>query len=85
MNIPTIDDIRLIIGEVIGNVEVVKSLDEDSPLLGAVPEFDSVAVFNLLLTFEEKYDVIVEDDEVDIEIFESVGAFHKFAKNKIHN
>ena len=35
----------------------------DSPLLGAIPEFDSMAVVALLTHLEEKYGFSIDDDE----------------------
>lgn len=45
-----------------------------TPLLGAIPELDSMAVVNLITALEERFDIVIDDDDVDGSTFESVGA-----------
>lgn len=59
------------------------TLDENSALLGAIPEFDSMAVVSVLTALEEHYGILIEDDEVDAEIFETVGSLTSFVNNKV--
>ena len=40
----------------------------NTPLLGAIPELDSMAVAGLLTEMEDRLDIIIEDDEVDGEL-----------------
>ncbi len=75
-------DIQDLIGDVIGNTELAGQLDEQSALLGALPELDSMAVVNLILGMERQFGFTVDDDEVEVEIFETVGSLRAFAQNK---
>ncbi len=60
------------------------SVNED--LMGAIPEFDSMAVVNILLLLENHYGFIVDDDEIDAEIFSTVASLTEFVEQKlIHN
>lgn len=54
-----------------------------TPLLGSIPEFDSMAVVSILTSIEERFGVIVEDDEISAETFESVGTLHAFVLAKL--
>lgn len=76
--------------------EVLKVIDEvlslggraadfgmDSPLLGAVPELDSMAVVGLLNMLEERFGFIVEDDEIDGSTFATVGSLVGFVEGKL--
>jgi acyl carrier protein len=76
--------------------EVLKVLDEvlnlqgrtaamvrESPLLGAVPELDSIAVVAVITTLEERFDFTIDDDELDASSFETVGALTDFVTNKL--
>lgn len=54
-----------------------------TPLLGAVPELDSMAVIGVLNALEEHFGFVVEDDEVDGSTFESVGSLFEFVKGKL--
>lgn len=57
--------------------------DMGSPLLGAVPELDSMAVVALLNMLEDRFGFVVEDDEIDGSTFASVGALVGFVKGKL--
>jgi acyl carrier protein len=54
-----------------------------SALLGAIPEFDSMAVVALLTNLEEQFGFVVEDDEVDGAVFATIGSLTKFVESKI--
>jgi len=56
---------------------------DDTPLLGAFPEFDSMAVVSILTALEEMFGFFVEDDEIDAQIFETVSCLVKFIEQKI--
>ena len=58
-------------------------LDDSSPLLGAVPEFDSMAVVTVITSLEESYGIDVEDDEIDAATFETVGSLTRFVQQKL--
>jgi len=58
-------------------------LDGSSILLGAIPEFDSMAVVSVLTALEEQYGFIVDDDEIDAAIFESVASLSEFVTSKV--
>jgi acyl carrier protein len=55
----------------------------DTPLLGAVPELDSLAVAGLLTALEDRFGVVIDDDEIDGAVFATVGSLTAFVKNKI--
>lgn len=55
----------------------------ESPLLGAIPEFDSMAVVALLTRLEEQFGFVVADDEVDGSVFATIGSLTQFVRNKI--
>ena len=54
------------------------ALQADSPLLGAIPELDSMAVVTLLPMFEEEFGVQVNDDEISADTFATVGSLAQF-------
>jgi len=58
-------------------------LKEDTPLLGAFPEFDSMAVVSLLTALEDKFGFFVEDDEIDAQVFETVSSLVTFVEGKL--
>ena len=54
--------------------------DADTPLLGALPEFDSMAVVMVLTQLEEALGIAVADDEIDAEVFETLGSLTAFVE-----
>lgn len=61
------------------------SFKEDTPLLGAIPELDSMAVVALITSIEERFGVAMEDDEIDGSIFATVGSLTGFVQSKLTN
>lgn len=55
----------------------------ETPLLGALPELDSMAVVALITTLEERFGFIVDDDEIDGAVFASVGTLADFVQGKL--
>lgn len=50
----------------------------DTPLLGSVPELDSMAVLAVIQEIEIRFGIEVPDDEVDGSSFETVGTVVEF-------
>ena len=57
-------------------------MSAQTALLGNLPEFDSQSVITVLTALEEEFDIIVEDEEVDAKLFESVGSLVAFVTQK---
>jgi acyl carrier protein len=55
----------------------------DTHLLGAIPEFDSMAVVTLITTLEERFGIVVDDDEIDGATFGTVGSLADFVSSKL--
>ena len=55
----------------------------DTPLLGAIPELDSMAVVTLITTLEEQFGLVVEDDDIDGATFATVGSLADFVASKL--
>jgi len=77
---PDIDPaLRALLAETLGLPAArVAAFDEDTGLFGALPEFDSMAVANLLTGIEERFDVLIEDSDVEAEDFLTFGALKAF-------
>ena len=54
-----------------------------SPLLGAVPELDSMAVVAVLTALEDRFGFAVDDDEVSGRTFATVGDLVAFVEGKL--
>lgn len=78
------------------HAEVLRVLDEtlslggrsstfkrETPLLGAIPELDSMAVVTLITSLEEQIGITVDDDDIDGDTFATVGALVDFVSAKL--
>jgi acyl carrier protein len=75
--------LRAVLVDVLGLPEErVSGFSEGTPLFGALPEFDSMAVAGLLTELEERLGIVIEDHEVDADMLESYGALLTFARAK---
>lgn len=54
------------------------TFDRNTPLLGAIPELDSMAVVTLITTLEERFGFVVDDDDIDGNVFATVGTLADF-------
>jgi len=61
----------------------VASWDESTEILGSIPEFDSMAIVTILTMVEENYGIMIEDDEVNAEVFETLGSLVGFISEKV--
>jgi len=76
--------------EIIRILEEVLSLNgrssrftSETPLLGAIPELDSMAVVSLITGLENHFGLVVDDDDIDGATFATVGSLADFVSNKL--
>lgn len=76
--------------EVLAILERILSLEgrsgvfaDDTPLLGALPELDSMAVVGVITSLEDRFGFMVDDDEIDGATFATVGSLHQFVLGKL--
>lgn len=76
-------EVLAIIDEVLSLRGRAMSFDLETPLLGALPELDSMAVIALISLMEERFDFVVDDDEIDGSAFLTVGSLVDFVTTKL--
>ena len=59
------------------------TMTADTPLLGAIPELDSMAVVTVITTLEERFGFTVADDEIDGSTFATAGSLVAFVTSKL--
>jgi acyl carrier protein len=75
--------LRAVLVDVLGlGRDQVAGFDEGTPLFGALPEFDSMAVAGLLTELEDRLGILIEDHEVSADMLETYGALLTFARAK---
>ncbi len=63
--------------------DAVTTYTSETPLLGALPELDSMGVVNIVTAIEENLGCIIDDDEISAESFETFGSLMQFIESKI--
>ena len=79
----TLNDVKKVLAQSLQLGARADMLTEDSPLLGALPELDSMAVVMILTSLEEHFGFTVEDDEISADTFATLGTLTAFAEQKI--
>jgi acyl carrier protein len=77
------DTIRAVLSDILGLSEAqVTAMNDDTELFGALPELDSMAVAGLLTEMEDRLNIMIDDDDVDGELFATFGNLVAFARAK---
>ncbi|WP_404379887.1 acyl carrier protein [Caenispirillum salinarum] len=80
----TLDHVKGLLGEVLQLGPRAETLTADTPLLGSLPEFDSMAVATVIAGLEDRFDIVIEDDDLSVEVFETVGSLCALVDDKLH-
>jgi acyl carrier protein len=74
---------RNILAEVLGlRPGQADGFTADTGLFGDLPELDSMAVAGLLTEMEDRLDIVIDEDEIDGELFATYGSLLAFAETK---
>jgi len=77
-------DLKAILVDVLGlEPDEVDEFDNETGLFGHLPELDSMAVAGLLTEIEDRFDMLIEDDDVDAEMLETYGGLLAFVEMKL--
>jgi acyl carrier protein len=83
MNLDVKQEVAVLLDEVLGLQGRSKVFEAATPLLGAVPELDSMAVVAVITTLEERFGFVVEDDDIDGSTFGTFGSLVDFVESKL--
>lgn len=78
-----IDDVKQVLNSTLQLGARAARMDASTPLLGSLPELDSMAVVSLIAALEDRFGIVVNDDEIGAEAFETVGALVQFVEQKV--
>lgn len=76
-------DVLSVLDEVLSLGGRAKSFTRETHLIGAIPELDSMAVVTLITTLEERFGIVVDDDDIDGDTFATVGTLADFVAGKL--
>lgn len=75
--------VRGVLRDVLGlSAARAAAFGHDTPLFGALPELDSMAVAGVLTELEDRLGILIEDDEVDGDLLATYGTLLDFARSK---
>jgi acyl carrier protein len=77
-----LDEVKTILINVLSLGEAGQHLTASSPLLGSLPELDSMAVVSLIGALEQHFDIVVGDDDISASTFETLGSLATFVAAK---
>lgn len=82
-NTATVDGVKSVVITTLGVEDRADSIDASTPLLGSMPELDSMAVVELVAALETRFNIVVDDDEVTAEVFETLGSLAALVYDKV--
>ena len=78
-----LEEVAQIVIDVLMLEDQASSFDEHTGLLGSIPEFDSVAVVSLITELENEFGCTFDDDELNAEVFATVGSLTQTLEQKL--
>ncbi|MEU4424429.1 phosphopantetheine-binding protein [Actinoplanes sp. NPDC024001] len=75
-------EVRSMLVSILGIEDREDQLDASTPLLGSLPELDSMAVLEIVAGLEERFGIDVDDDDVTAELFETLGSLTAFVDER---
>jgi acyl carrier protein len=78
----TLEDVKALLDEHLVLGGRGRTFTTSTALFGALPELDSFAVVGLVGALEERFGIRIEDADVSMETFETVGALAAFVERK---
>lgn len=77
------DEVKRLLGDILQLSDRLEALGPETPLLGSIPEFDSMAVVTLIHALEQQFEIQIADDEISAETFETVGRVYEWVRDKV--
>lgn len=79
---PVLDGVITVIVSALGIEHRIDELDASTALFGGIPELDSLAVLEVVTSLEDRFGIVVEDDDVTGEVFETIGSLADFVRER---
>lgn len=78
-----VTQVKALLGEILRLSDRSEAFDASTALFGSLPEFDSMAVVQVVLAMEERFGFAAEPDEITSEIFATVGSLASYVEGKL--
>ena len=77
------EEVKTILARTLQLGERANRIRPETPLMGNLPELDSMAVVSILTALEDHYGFVIEDDEISAETFATMGSLVSFVERKV--
>lgn len=75
--------VKAVVVETLGVEDRADTLDAGTPLLGSLPELDSMAVLELVLALEQRFEITFDGEDVSAEAFETLASLTALVEDKL--
>jgi acyl carrier protein len=79
----TLTQIKKILRDSLNLGQRAEQLTADSALIGSIPEFDSMAVVNVVAALEDEFGIVFNDDELSADTFATLGSLSRLVTEKL--
>ncbi len=77
------DQVKSLLNKVLQLGGRVDAWNLRTPLLGNIPELDSMAVVGIITALEEDFGFVIDDDEISADVFSTLGSLTRFVEAKL--
>ncbi len=81
----TIEQVLEVLAKSLPLPETIYEMGEKAPLLGAIPELDSMTITAIIAGLEERFDIVFDDEDLDAGAFQTVGTLRDLIASKMEN
>jgi len=79
----TLGAVTDVIVRTLGIEDRAATVTASTPLFGAMPELDSLAVLDLVAHLEARFQISIDDEDITGEVFETVGSLAEFVQQSV--
>lgn len=77
-----LEEVKTLLIDVLNLGPAGQALSADSPLLGSLPELDSMAVVTLIGALDEHFGIAIDDDDISASTFATLGSLAQFVAER---
>ena len=77
-----LEEVKTLLIDVLNLGPAGQPLNADSPLLGSLPELDSMAVVTLIGALDEHFGIAIDDDDISASTFATLGSLAAFVEER---
>ncbi len=78
-----LEEVKTLLIDVLNLGPAGQGLTADSPLLGSLPELDSMAVVTLIGALDEHFGIAIDDDDISASTFATLGSLAAFVEERV--